>query len=199
MSSGTTFQDFIDSMSIIAGRIQVFDELPADASFIFIAESYALHLRKIVEGLAFAALSAFEHTEGRLDQLHRKDPDALLRHLDKKGLLRLPRAYDIRQSDDPTYRAKLLATPDRDLNVGDLYKVWDRASRVLHEQHPKRITKEVLQEIGTALRSDAARLRGWLWSHCVHFKGELFMVQMAKVNTEAFAATLKRPPGWAGD
>ncbi len=197
--SSTTFQDFIDSMSIITGRIQVFNELPEDASFVFVAESYALHLRKIVEGLAFAALSAFEHTEGRLDHLHRKAPDALLRHLDKKGLLQLPRAYDIRQSDDRAYRAKLLPAPDRDLHVSDLYKVWDSASRVLHERHPERITKEALRETGAALRSDSARLRGWLWSHCVHFKGELFMVQMAKVNTDSFAASLKRPPGWSGD
>ena len=89
MPDATSFQHFQDAMAIIADRLQLLQEWPPDdCAYIFVVESYALHLRKIVEGMAFAALSAFEHSEGPLQHLHRKDPDALLRHLEKKRVVK---------------------------------------------------------------------------------------------------------------
>jgi hypothetical protein len=57
------------------------------------AERFALHVRKIVEAVSFAALSATEHKNATLlVQQRTKDASQVLAWLDQKKLLRLPAA-----------------------------------------------------------------------------------------------------------
>jgi hypothetical protein len=163
MPDEISFQHFQDAMALIAARLQLLQEWPADdRAYIFVVESYALHLRKIVEGLAFAALSAFEHAEGLLQHLHRKDPDALLRHLEKKGLLALPTSADVARSSDPASTVIVTPRAERDLQPRDLYDIWTRASAHIHERHPERVSKESLEKAVVEFDADTSGLRAWL-------------------------------------
>lgn len=90
-------------MTVIRARLLYLDSKPADAHPLMAAEKIAFQVRKIIEGVAFAALSAVEYRNGQMMSDHRgKDADKLLTWLAKKRLLRLPSARRVEPAPDPS-------------------------------------------------------------------------------------------------
>ena len=108
-----------------------------------------------------------------------------------------PKSADVAQSPNPA--STIIVTPraERDLQPHDLYGIWTRASAHIHERHPERLTKETLEKAVAECGADASKLRSWLWSHRVHHKGQLFLVQMALAPQPGFVVLARRPVGWS--
>ncbi|MBK6461913.1 MAG: hypothetical protein IPF92_12990 [Myxococcales bacterium] len=189
----TEFQAFyVFGASIIAERLALLRGLPPPRSYLE-AEAMALHVRKIVEGVAFAALSAFEHSVARLDDLREKDADRLLGFLESKGLLLLPKAQDVRPG-------VISGAPDRDFAVADLKVAFGLASSLVHERHPEQLTGDALAKKCAEISSTARRLDGWLWNHATHFvrdsRQATFLVQMGLLGVPGFFVEMtKDDPG----
>src|SRR3954464_10577458 len=83
-------------MSMIRNRFVELERSRENEPRLMRAERTALHVRKIIEGVAYAALSAVEHRNQKmLAEQRTKDGDKLLDWLQAKGLLRLPHAQII--------------------------------------------------------------------------------------------------------
>lgn len=195
----TTAGEFYESsIALIAQRLTLVAALPPDVTYLN-AEAHALHVRKTVEGLAFAALSAAEHGAGPMVGQRTKDPIPLLAFLESKRLLTLPKAQDVTQSDGREPRIVAAGAGSRDLHVPDLRRVWGSASEVLHERHPARLTDERLREMVANVRRDAAHLRAWLWNHITFLGGAGFLVQMGLRGTPSFMVQITKIAPLPGD
>ncbi len=79
------------TMSVVRTRLLTIGDARKGASGLMLAELIALQVRKIIEGVAFASLSALELRNDRIAASERtKDPARLLEWLEKRKLLRLP-------------------------------------------------------------------------------------------------------------
>lgn len=83
-------------MGSVRGRLLILDMDVFGERELYRAERFALHVRKIVEAVAFAALSATEFkNKSQLLQQRTKDASQVLAWLDQKKLLRLPEAQRV--------------------------------------------------------------------------------------------------------
>ncbi len=157
------------------------------------AERIGLQVRKIVEGVAYGCLSGVEYrNQQTLADQRTKDADKLLVWLISKNLLKLPCAQRIEPSPSPEYEAVLAGAGEFDLNAGYLRSAYSRASALVHERHPERLsTSTVVAELA-AIEADAERLRSWLWLHIMFLRGEGFLVQMGQFGTPSFMVPLTR-------
>lgn len=181
-------------MTVIRARLISLEAKAADAHPLVQAEKVAFMVRKIVEGVAFAALSAAEYRNGQMMvDLRTKDADKLLTWLEKKRLLRLPSARRVGPAPEPAPEGclgRLVEAPDRDMSVKQLRAAYSRASALIHERHPERIILEAIEAECTALEEDGRRLRAWLWLHATSLHGEAFLLDMDKHGTDRFLARL---------
>jgi hypothetical protein len=157
------------------------------------SEQLALHVRKTVESVAFACLSAAEH-RSRLDSLgqRNKGADHLLSWMQRKELLKLPSAQQVRRSTVAGYSLEVIGQGDKDLSLDQLKSAYSRSSSLLHERHPGAITDEWLRSTHEMLEDDARSLRGWLWQHTMFLSGSAFLVQMGQFGTTSFFVPLDR-------
>jgi hypothetical protein len=182
-----------DTMTLIHLRLLVLDVRVDTENPIIRAERLALHVRKIVEGVSFAALSAMEHRNNRVLAGQRTmDADNLLDWMNKKGLLRLPSSQRVGASPLEGYAMLCEGAGDQDLSLSDLKEMFSRSSALVHERHPERLTAEVTASETAALENDALRLRSWLWNHIMFLRGEGFLVQMGQFGTPSFLVPLTR-------
>ncbi len=181
-------ESYVFSASIIAQRLTILRGLPAPSSYLE-AETMALHVRKIVEGVAFAALSAIEHSAAHLESWRTKDADKLLGLLESKRLLLLPTAQDVQPGVATGASA-------RNLSAKDLKAAFGLASGIVHERHPERLTNDVVAKMCAEIASTAARLDGWLWNHVTHFvrdsRQSAFLVRMGLLGVPGFFAPLTK-------
>lgn len=195
---------YLLSASLICARLKQMDINMGDENALARAERFAFHIRKIVEGVAFAALSAAEHrNKNILEKLRTKSADQLLHILNRRDLLRLPRAQYVKKSTRPGYRLEVSGVGDLDLAVKDLKSMYKRSSNLIHERHPERLLPKTLAIELSDLENDAARLRSWLWSHIMFLGGAGFLVQMGLVGTDSFMVDLQKigdlPAGFANN
>ena len=180
-------------MGTVRGRLLILDLEVNDEGVLYRAERFALHVRKIVEAVSFAALSATEFKNGsQVLQQRTKDASQVLAWLDQKKLLRLPEAQRVTPSSDPRYGAVCEGNLPANVRVADLQGVFSRASALVHERHPERLSKEALKEELQELEKDARALRHWLWSHIMFLGGSGFLVQMGMFGTSSFMTLLTR-------
>ena len=180
-------------MGTVRGRLLILDLEVNDEGVLYRAERFALHVRKIVEAVSFAALSATEFKNGsQVLQQRTKDASQVLAWLDQKKLLRLPEAQRVTPSSDPRYGAVCEGNLPANVRVADLQGVFSRASALVHERHPERLSKEALKEELQELEKDARALRHWLWSHIMFLGGSGFLVQMGMLGTLSFMTLLTR-------
>jgi hypothetical protein len=187
------------SMGIIWERLTSLDSSFTKGTLLR-TEYAALQVRKIIEGVAFAALSAVEHINSQVLAAQRsKDADKLLVWLNAKGLLRLPAAQRIEPPPSPDFAVVLSGSGDKDWSLNQLKAAYSRSSSFVHERHPELITSNRIAAEAAAIEEDADRLSSWLWVHIMFLRGEGFLVQMAKYGTPSFFLTLTRqgdiPPG----
>ncbi|WP_374566045.1 hypothetical protein [Ideonella sp.] len=180
-------------MGTVRGRFLVLDVDVDGEGALNRAERFALHVRKTVEAVAFAALSATEHKNaGQLLQQRTKDASQLLAWLNRKKLLRLPQSQRLAPSTDPRYKAISDGRPTADLDAADLQGMFSRASALIHERHPERLSEEGLAIELQELERDARALRHWLWNHIVFLGKEGFLVQMGMFGSPSFMGHVSR-------
>jgi hypothetical protein len=187
------------TMEIIRERLVSLETPPANEAILLRAERIAFHVRKIIEGVAFAALSVAEHRNSRtLKELRKKDADKLLSWLNAKGMLSLPRASRPETTTLPDTKFGLRAALSENLSLEQLKAAYSRASALVHERHPEEITAKLDTET-VLIEEDARRLRSWLWLHIMFFPGGMFLVQMGQYGTTSFFTTHRGesdlPPG----
>jgi hypothetical protein len=183
------------SMALIRTRLTTLSATEANGNLLARAETFAFQIRKIVEGVAFGALSAVEHrNRSLLKEQRTKDADKLLSWLAKKNLLELPSAQRL---DPPIgeFNIVLSGVAERNLTVDQLSAAYGRASALIHERHPERLTVTRLQAELSSLEDDARSLRSWLWLHLMHLRGEAFLIQMGMFGTSSFFSSLGRVSG----
>lgn len=174
-------------MIIIHSRLLALQTIPAAFSPLIRSETLALHVRKIVEGIAFAALSVVEYRNGQVLATQRtKNADTILRWLAAKGLLRLPEAQTLQLSPTPEFAMILEGAADRNMSSKELEHAYSLASTLIHERHPERLARERVEQEMSDLARYAQRLHGWLWAHCMFFHGEAFLIQMGQAGTSSF-------------
>ena len=181
------------AMRLIHARLVVVGN-PAGGSLpLFRAEMAGVAVRKVVEGLAFAALSAAEHHNPKLPRSFRtKDASHLLSSLDSKGLLRLPEANDVLPPSDDTHVAILQGRPERNLTAAKLKAMYSRASAIIHERHPERLTDQAIAQELATLEQDVRDLRLWLWTHVTFIQEEAYAIQMDRIHAQDFWISLSK-------
>lgn len=181
------------SMALIRARFLALEAPPgAEAPFIR-AERLALHVRKIVEGVAFGALSATEIRNAQEFREQRtKDADKLLTWLHHRGLLRLPQTQRIEPPPSPEFKATFKGAGDEDLHLDTLKAAYSRASALVHERHPERHDQETVEREIALLEEDARRLRAWLWLHITFLGDTAALLQMGQYGTVNFLVRLDR-------
>lgn len=180
-------------MGSVRGRLLILDMDVFGESELYRAERFALHVRKIVEAVAFAALSATEFkNKSQLLQQRTKDASQVLAWLDQKKLLRLPEAQRVTPSSDPHYQAVCEGNPSANIGVTELQGMFSRASALVHERHPERVSQEILKSELQVLEKDARELRRWLWQHFVFLGDNGFLVQMGMFGSSSFISLLGR-------
>jgi hypothetical protein len=171
-TSMTPIEAYKAGMAVIRDRFLLIGFLAGQSSLVR-AEQIAFQVRKIVEMIAFSALSAVEHRNGQiLDAQRTKNAADVLSWLDKKALLKLPHAQRVTASSDPAYKAVFNGHPRADLGKNELTAMFSRASALVRE---------------------------WLWLHIVFHQGEGFLVQMGLFGTASFFVPIGKiadlPPG----
>ena len=79
MTTVSAKEAYVRSMTLIRSRLLAIDSLSGTEAPLLRAEMLALHVRKIVEGVAFSALSACEIRNAQeLREQRTKDADKLL-------------------------------------------------------------------------------------------------------------------------
>ncbi len=175
----TPVELYAASIGLVRQRLQLLGGLPTESSPLTDAETVALQVRKIIEGIAFAALSGTEHrNKEALIGLRSKDGAEIIRTLARRKMLHLPCSQDFKSSSDPAYRVIMSGRGDRDITADELIEAFGLASRVIHERHPERLSPLKLEQEREALRAFAGRLRDWLWTHSTLHNGEAIIVQM---------------------
>lgn len=193
MRMRTAVELYADSMGLICQRLHLLKNLPPDAPALTDAETVALQVRKIVEGIAFAALSGTEHRNNEaLISLRSKDGAEIIRTLARRKMLHLPSSQDIRSSDEPDLRAILSGRGDRDMSAAELAEAFKFASQVIHERHPERLSLDQLQRERDRLRHTARRMRNWLWTHATTHNGQAIVVQMGLYPAEGWCAAVNK-------
>ena len=180
-------------MGLICQRLHLLRTLSTDVPALTDAETVALQVRKIIEGIAFAALSGTEHrNKGTLIGLRSKDGAEIIRTLSKRKMLHLPCSQDFKSSADPAYRVIISGRGDRDMTADDLAEAFKLASQVIHERHPERLGPERLEQERSNLRAVAERLRDWLWTHMTLHNGEAIVVQMVLYPAEGWCVAANK-------
>jgi hypothetical protein len=180
------------SMVLIRARFIHIAELATQDAFVR-AEQIGLQVRKIIESVAFSALSAAEHRNGRqLGGQRTRDAADILKWLDKKGMLKLPCACRVAPSIDPIYKAEFNGNGSVDLDREVLESMFSRASALVHERHPERLPEHIVRNELQAIEEDSQRLRDWLWLHMIFHKNELFLVQMGQFGTPSFFGSAEK-------
>jgi hypothetical protein len=202
VSTLTPGELFEQTASLLAERILLLRAIPDVPNYLH-AETVALHVRKIVEGIAFGVLSALEHGSLELSRQRTTDADKLLRFLNSKGLLRLPNAQDVR-SGEGGLAAIIMGAGVRDLSLHDLMQTFSLASSIIHERHPEKLSPAVTARLYSEIRTAAAKLDAWLWSHTFFFvdsktkQQKSFLIQMSLFGRPGFIHELEKiaePPG----
>lgn len=178
-------ESYAASMALIRARLASLKSKPEPESVLMRAERVGLHVRKIVESVAYACLSAAEIRNQRtLEKQRTKDADKLLSWLAAQRLLRLPNAQH--HEKQPGYRFVMSGAPENDMTMTDLKAAYNRASEIIHEKHPERISPDQLRGDLSRLEADAQRLHDWLWTHIMFIHSEAYIVQMDKFGTPDF-------------
>lgn len=181
------------SMALIRNRFIAIDQELIDETPLNRAERIALHVRKIVEGVAFSCLSGVEHrNQQTLQDQRSKDADKLLSWLHSKQLLRLPTAQRFEPPPTREYKAVLAGAAQHDVDIDYLKSAYSRASSLIHERHPEGLTGDAIASELSAIEEDAKRLRSWLWLHIMFLRGEGFLVQMGQFGSASFMVPLTR-------
>ncbi len=160
------------------------------------AEAIAMDVRKIAEAVAFAVLSGVEW-DGTVIPNRRATtrPLKLLRRLSKVSA-RYPgmmRAQDVLVGGPLDAKATFRGAAGRDVDLSRLEPMWGRASQLLHERHPERLTPERIRGESEALVEDARLLRSWLWNHLLFVgQGQCFVVQMGQLGRPGFFSTAQK-------
>jgi transcription termination factor Rho len=114
------------SMALIRERFISLDGV-IDEARLLRAERVAFQARKIIEGVAYAALSAVEHINSQTLAAQRtKDADKLLTWLNSKGMLRLPNAQRMEPSPSPDYAVTLSGAASDDMTLEHSRVGWNR-------------------------------------------------------------------------
>lgn len=183
-------------MVIIRGRLIAGEtDIDNDANLAR-AERIALHVRKIIEGVAFASLSSVEvRNKQSLEKLRTKDAVEILRWLDKKCLLKLPSAQ---RWGTPVPSCQMVleggagAAQGLDMTSEDLVKMYSRSSSLIHERHPEKLTPDEIAKELTEIEGDLKQLKNWLWLHVMFLRGAGFLIQMGQYGTESFMVNLTK-------
>jgi hypothetical protein len=132
-------------MGTVRARLLIHDVDVNEEGVLYRAERFALHVRKSVEAVSFAALSATESKNtSQLLQQRTKGASQVLTWLDQKKLLRLPESQRVTPSFDPRYGAVCEGNPPANIGVAELQGMFSRASVLVHERHPERLSQERL-------------------------------------------------------
>lgn len=186
-------QLYADSMGLICQRLHLIKSLPPGAPDLTDAETIALQVRKIVEGIAFAALSGTEHrNKEKMLNIRTKDGADIIKFLSKRGMLYLPTSQDLSSSSDPSYRLVLSGRGDRDMTDVDLIDAFKLSSKIIHERHPERLAMSELKRDRDCLRKIAEQMREWLWTHMVSHRGEAIIVQMGLYPRDGWCGTASK-------
>jgi len=175
----------------IARRLRVLDTIASGATYLD-AELTALHVSRIVEVIASAAVCVAGNAHSPSGDRGTQDAARLLTDLHKQHLLVLPKAEDISRSTDPGFALVVSGAQVRDLGVADLKQAYRASTEFLGETSPEAMEGEHLRRALADLRTWAMRLRGWLWNHAMFLEDQALIVQMGMLGTESFIATLRK-------
>ena len=108
-------------MAIIRSRLLSLTPIQPKVSRLVLAEHLAFQVRKIIEGIAYAALSAAERKSSQLMTKQRtKDADKVLRWLATKNLLRLPSAQRLEPANSNQAKWALSHVAENDMTLNQL-------------------------------------------------------------------------------
>jgi hypothetical protein len=182
-----------NSMTLIRERLLAIEKTEPSETPLMRAERIGFQVRKIIEGVAYGALSAAEvRNKQVLLQQRSKDADKLLSWLHSKSMLVLPSAQRLEPPPSAEYRIVMAGAGSEDLARDDLKSMYSRASSLVHERHPEQLTSTQIENDLNSIERDASRLRSWLWLHIMFLRGEGFLVQMGQFGTESFMVSIKK-------
>ncbi len=166
----------------------------AQASSSNIAETVCLQGRKIIEGIAYMALVATDHSLGNLkiprDAKTHWNAETIFVRLKKKKLTLLPSPSRMSKSDDLRYKFVFSGVPEYVLNYDDLIEMYRRFHKGLHEPNPyvQPDEDDFYKKLIPVLRQDIERLRNCTWIHFIGIKGQAFAVDLK--NTHGVTAVV---------
>ncbi len=182
-----------NSMILIRERLLAIDRTDPSETPLVRAERIGFQVRKIIEGVAYGALSAAEvRNKQVLSQQRSKDADKLLSWLHSKSMLVLPSAQRLEPPPSAEYRIVMAGAGSEDLTLNDLKSMYSRASSLVHERHPEELTRTQIESELSSIERDASRLRSWLWLHIMFLRGEGFLLQMGQFGTESFMVSISK-------
>ena len=182
-----------NSMMLIRERLLAIDRTDPSETPLVRAERIGFQVRKIIEGVAYGALSAAEvRNKQVLSQQRSKDADKLLSWLHSKSMLVLPSAQRLEPPPSDEYRIVIAGAGSEDLSLTELKSMYSRASSLVHERHPEQLTNTQIESELSAIEIDASRLRNWLWLHIMFLRGEGFLVQMGQFGTTSFMGSISK-------
>ena len=189
-------ESYFRTMTLIRSRFSSSEASILGETPLARAERLALQVRKIVEGIAFAALSGLEARNEKVLAGHRtKSADDLLIWLNKKNLLKLPSAQRIGPAVTGfkvVMEGGAGSAAGLDQDVGSLLRMFSRASALIHEHHPERYTEAKILADLQEIEADLRKLREWLWLHIMFLCGKAFLVQMGQYGTASFMVNLTK-------
>jgi hypothetical protein len=181
------------SMMLIRQRFLAIERTDAAETPLVRAEQIGFQVRKIIEGVAYGALSAAEvRNKQVLSQQRSKDADKLLSWLHSKNMLVLPSAQRLEPPPSDEYKIVMAGAGSEDLALNDLKSMYCRASGLVHERHPEQLTSTQIENELNAIVADASRLRSWLWLHIMFLRGEGFLLQMGQFSTASFMVSISK-------
>ena len=144
-------------------------------------EIIGTNLRKIIEGIAFGCVIAFQHSSKNLPRevAGQWNAETIFVQLGKIGDFPYPDPNEIRAATETERKESGVQTVlegqlDRRISVDDLRAIYRRTHPWAHENNPY-VTRPVAEKDHSILLSDARRVEAMLRLHRIGINGESFI------------------------
>ena len=175
---------YLDLMSVARSRFDRLEELQAQGgSALFPMELVAIHVRKIVELIAFGCLVAAENSLTRVprDAVRQWNAAVILQRLGAREINVYPNPAELRDATREEHaahgvRATIEGRPERRLTQDQMLSIYESTNKWLHELNPygKLSPQSLVRDHGTRLWDDANALRAFLKRHDILIGGRGF-------------------------
>lgn len=177
-------QQYESLMATVRQRLDVIDLLRCASLDPFSkAETAAFHGRKVVEGIAFGCLVAFENGLNHVprDAKGMWNANKILQSLKSKGIKVFPSPSIIRAASkseraEHDVKCTVVGTPERRLTHDDLMGIYDRLHKWLHEINPyvEANRADFIDHNEITLWDDLSKVHNLIESHFISIGGSGF-------------------------